>query len=238
MSLDKFYSENPLEVWKIVLGEKMHYHMAVDNEEYDPYDYAVMQLFDYIKPNSEILDCGCGWGGPARLLKEKLNCNITGVTISEQQYNYITDFKVIHSDLHDFVPNEMYNTALFIESYTHLNDPKKVLSNIKNNVNELVIKDFVSDIHRTFPEFKLSVSTYKEHKDNIESAGFEIVQYKTLPFIHQPSIDYLINNLNQLPEHELYGHIGELNKLCSFIKSISQNAHMLINQCIIHAVKN
>jgi hypothetical protein len=245
MDLNKFFSENPLEIWKSILGEKMHYHyMSVDNSEHDPFDYAIMQLFDFIKPNSKILDCGCGWGGPARLLKQHLNCNITGVTISEQQYKYITDFKVIYKDLHDFIPNEQYDTAFFIESYVHFNDSKKIINNIKNNVNELVIKDFVnisSDEIIDVPRWGGFIRSYKVFKDDLESNGFNIMYYKEISHWRKASMNYWLNNIEKLPPEEIYGQIELLYELClNNKKSIEfdpNEEQYPIRQCIIHAVK-
>ena len=55
-----FYTDNPLSVWQSVLGPSMHYHVGGNQ--------AVRNLYPYIDNNSKILDIGCGWGGPARLL--------------------------------------------------------------------------------------------------------------------------------------------------------------------------
>lgn len=41
-----------------------------------------------LKPGLTLLDIGCGWGGLARHAAEKYGVNVTGVTISEQQYHY------------------------------------------------------------------------------------------------------------------------------------------------------
>jgi cyclopropane fatty-acyl-phospholipid synthase-like methyltransferase len=44
-----------------------------------------------IKPNSAVLDAGCGIGGSSFYLAEKLNCTTTGVTLSEKQVNTATN---------------------------------------------------------------------------------------------------------------------------------------------------
>lgn len=41
-----------------------------------------------IRPNQKILDIGCGWGYLAMEIAKQKNCQVTGVTLSENQYNY------------------------------------------------------------------------------------------------------------------------------------------------------
>lgn len=122
--LDEFYSENDIESWKMVVGEDLHYHLG-SRSEGDIFEQTIRNLYQYIPDNSKILDCGCGWGGPAKMLMKEKNCSITGVTISKSQAEYITEFPVILDDLQIFVPTERYDVALFVESLTHVRNPKK-----------------------------------------------------------------------------------------------------------------
>ena len=41
-----------------------------------------------IRPNQKILDIGCGWGYLAMEIAKQKNCQVTGVTLSENQYNH------------------------------------------------------------------------------------------------------------------------------------------------------
>jgi len=43
-----------------------------------------------LEPGMKILDIGCGWGYLAKFLAINFGCDVVGVTISEQQYNYAT----------------------------------------------------------------------------------------------------------------------------------------------------
>jgi cyclopropane-fatty-acyl-phospholipid synthase len=40
----------------------------------------------------KLLDIGCGWGGLARHAAERYGCSVTGITISERQYEYAREF--------------------------------------------------------------------------------------------------------------------------------------------------
>lgn len=41
-----------------------------------------------IRPEDHVLEIGCGWGGFAEQIAREYGCRVTGVTVSEQQYNY------------------------------------------------------------------------------------------------------------------------------------------------------
>ena len=41
-----------------------------------------------LKPGETLLDIGCGWGGLAKYAAEKYGVEVTGITISQEQYNY------------------------------------------------------------------------------------------------------------------------------------------------------
>jgi len=41
-----------------------------------------------IQPNQKILDIGCGWGSLAIDIAKSKNCEVTGVTLSEKQFDY------------------------------------------------------------------------------------------------------------------------------------------------------
>tara|TARA_B110000037_G_scaffold157672_1_gene177909 strand:- start:1607 stop:2797 length:1191 start_codon:yes stop_codon:yes gene_type:complete len=43
-----------------------------------------------IQPNQKVLDIGCGWGSLAIDIAKSANCEVTGITLSENQFNYCT----------------------------------------------------------------------------------------------------------------------------------------------------
>jgi cyclopropane-fatty-acyl-phospholipid synthase len=45
-----------------------------------------------IATGDEVLDIGCGWGGFAKLASERHGCRVTGVTISDEQYEYAKNY--------------------------------------------------------------------------------------------------------------------------------------------------
>jgi cyclopropane-fatty-acyl-phospholipid synthase len=45
-----------------------------------------------LSPKDQVLDIGCGWGGLARYVGERIGCAVTAVNISQEQLNYARDF--------------------------------------------------------------------------------------------------------------------------------------------------
>ena len=91
VDVDAFYSSPPLDVWRRVLGDRMHYHHGIweADEDWDAaLDNAVLTLARHVEPGSTVLDLGCGWGGPATVLAERLGCHVIGVTVSQAQASY------------------------------------------------------------------------------------------------------------------------------------------------------
>lgn len=60
-----------------------------------------------ISRGERVLDIGCGWGGFARFAAERYGCNVTGITISDEQLRYAGEFckdlpvTVLKSDYRD-----------------------------------------------------------------------------------------------------------------------------------------
>lgn len=48
---------------------------------------SIVQLAD-LSPDHHLLEVGCGWGGFAAFAARETGCRVTGITISEEQYDY------------------------------------------------------------------------------------------------------------------------------------------------------
>ena len=89
MNVHELYDDTSPEIWKKVIGEDLHYHVGWG--EGDILYNAVKHLYQFIDKESKVLDCGCGWGGPAKAIKRDLHCDVTAITNSPVQYDYIKD---------------------------------------------------------------------------------------------------------------------------------------------------
>jgi hypothetical protein len=237
MNIDKFYSDVPLEIWKQILDDDMHYHFGIKYKDENPFEVAVKILYKFIKPNSTILDCGCGWGAPAKMLIRDMGCIVDGVTISKQQYDFIKEFPVYHKDLHDFIPSKKYDTALFLESFTHLKDCNVVLNNLNNFVDEIVIKDYVSTETHSIPEWNMNIFSKEFYYNVIENNfNYEIKYYKQYKNAVFPSVFYWFDKIKKIPKNKLVGHAKSLYELCKNCVQF-EGSDTEFNGVIIHAVK-
>jgi cyclopropane-fatty-acyl-phospholipid synthase len=52
--------------------------------------------------NDSVLEIGCGWGGFAEFAAKEIGCNVTGLTISNEQYNFARE-RIFNAGLNDKV---------------------------------------------------------------------------------------------------------------------------------------
>jgi hypothetical protein len=239
MDLDAFYSEHDFAVWRHVLGSDLHYHFGIGGFDTDPFEQAIINLFPYLEPGSNVLDCGCGWGGPARLLMNRLGCRMTGVTVSKAQAESIHDFPVIHSDLHYYNPTETYDTAIFIESFTHLRDPVLVLNSLRDSVDSIIVKDFLVDSPSYSDTWSMHFRTEKIFVDILRSSGFLIQNFNEIDNFWFPSVDIWYSRMSDLNPFQLNGQLARLYSLCRSIRALDAPilASLGIRQCEILATR-
>lgn len=210
MNTSQFYTENSLDAWQQVLGPKMHYHLG-SKSDVNIFDQAIRNLYSYIPQHSKILDCGCGWGAVGNLLQIELNATVTGITNSEQQHEYITSFPTHLIDIHDFMPEQQYDIALFIESFCHFNQPELVLNNLRPHTNKIIIKDYIWHEDWYNDIWHMQFRTPDSYAKLIQDAGYTITtieQDKTIE-VFKSSL-YWYNNILQLPASEIRGQIEAL----------------------------
>jgi 2-polyprenyl-3-methyl-5-hydroxy-6-metoxy-1,4-benzoquinol methylase len=205
MDLDTFYSENPASSWETVLGEGMHYHYRGAK--------VLEETLEFIPGGARILDCGCGWGGSGRFF-QKRGHDVTGVTISKQQAEYIRDFPVVHADLHDYVPEESFDVGLMVECCFHLRDRRKVFDNLVPWVKDLVIVDVVCPTVTDIPEFGLKVGPREYLFGDLWKVGYVVQKYVERIDFYQDTQKEWRENINKLPEEEVFGHIRKLKYVC------------------------
>jgi tocopherol O-methyltransferase len=82
--LDPFYRD----IW----GDHVHHGLWLDGREAS--EEAVLQLIDRVaeplqlNAGERICDVGCGYGGTSRYLAENYRADVTGLTISQAQFDY------------------------------------------------------------------------------------------------------------------------------------------------------
>ena len=78
----------------LFLDPKRQYSCAYFKNENDSLETAQNNKIQHIikklniKPNQKVLDIGCGWGSLAIDIAKSAGCEVTGITLSENQLNY------------------------------------------------------------------------------------------------------------------------------------------------------
>ena len=224
MEVDEFYDDTLPEIWKKVIGNDLHYHVGWGDG--DILYNAVKHLYQFIDKKSSVLDCGCGWGGTGKVLKRDMDCEVTGVTISQVQSDYISDnnlFPVVLSDLHDYIPNKVYDVCLFVESFCHLKSPQKVLSNISESTNKIILREYHMKSNEHPKKYVDNWLMNIYHIDEICSFFGELdfkLTYEEEHYYYslEPTVEYWLQNLDKLDSMEKTKHIQLLELSARYLK--------------------
>ena len=106
-----------------------------------------------IKANQKVLDIGCGWGSLAIDIAKSTNCEVTGITLSENQFNYCVKkakklnlenqvtFKLIDYRQLD----EKFDRIVSVGMFEHVG--RKFYKNFFKKIDNLLNDDGVSLVH-------------------------------------------------------------------------------------------
>ena len=106
-----------------------------------------------IQPNQKVLDIGCGWGSLAIDIAKSTNCEVTGITLSENQFNYCTK-KAKELNLENQVTfklidyrqlDEKFDRIVSVGMFEHVG--RKFYNKFFNQIQKLLNDDGVSLIH-------------------------------------------------------------------------------------------
>ena len=224
MEVDEFYDDTSPEIWRKVIGNDLHYHVGWGDG--DILYNAVKHLYQFIDKKSSVLDCGCGWGGTGKVLKRDMGCEVTGVTISQVQSDYISDnnlFPVVLSDLHDYTPDTIYDVCLFVESFCHLKLPQKVLSNISNSTDKIIIREYhmKSNEHpkRYVDNWLMNIYHLDEICSFFGKLDFKLTyEEEHYDYSLEPTVEYWLQNLDKVDSIEKTKHIQLLELSARYLK--------------------
>ena len=106
-----------------------------------------------IKPNQKVLDIGCGWGSLAIDIAKSTNCEVTGITLSENQFNYCVK-KAKELNLENQVTfklidyrqlDEKFDRIVSVGMFEHVG--RKFYKNFFKKIDKLLNDDGVSLVH-------------------------------------------------------------------------------------------
>lgn len=183
----------------------------------------IKKLHDYILSsakihnNMKIADAGCGFCGPAIYFAMNRDLSIDALTISEFQKNEAeraivssgleNKIKVQCADFHNmdlFLTNDFYDRVIFLESYGHAQNQKKVLKSAYKILKKegcIYIKDYFStDFPNEKYKRKLMKNALKnmnrEYRYNTADLYFTIYWLRILNFkiLFVKSPDFVLDN--------------------------------------------
>jgi cyclopropane-fatty-acyl-phospholipid synthase len=147
------------DLYDLFLDKKKQYSCAYFKNENDSLEVAQNNKIQHIikklniKPNQKVLDIGCGWGSLAIDIAKSAKCEVTGITLSKNQFNYCVrkakecnlenqvTFKLI--DYREL--NEKFDRIVSIGMFEHVG--RKFYKKFFKQVERLLSKDGVSLIH-------------------------------------------------------------------------------------------
>ena len=147
------------ELYDLFLDAKRQYSCAYFKNENDSLETAQNNKIDHIinklnlKPNQKVLDIGSGWGSLAIEIAKKTQCVVTGITLSENQYNYSIK-KAKESNLENQVNfklidyrqlNEKFDKIVSVGMFEHVG--RKFYKTFFNQVSKLLNDDGLALIH-------------------------------------------------------------------------------------------
>lgn len=124
---------------KLELGGD-YYHKAYFNKK-DLFHIYHKIRYDYvqkqIKPNSTVLDVGCGSGVLSYLLSKK-GCKVTGVDIDKNRVNFCKkrypNIKFLQQDILKLDLKDKFDYVLCLDTLEHLNNPEIAVKNLKKHM--------------------------------------------------------------------------------------------------------
>ena len=147
------------DLYDLFLDPKRQYSCAYFKNETDTLETAQNNKIQHIikklniKPNQKVLDIGCGWGSLAIDIAKSANCEVTGITLSENQFNYCKkrakelnlenqlNFKLM--DYREL--NEKFDRIVSVGMFEHVG--RKFYKKFFSQVEKLLKDDGVSLIH-------------------------------------------------------------------------------------------
>ncbi|MDA7698216.1 cyclopropane-fatty-acyl-phospholipid synthase family protein [Candidatus Pelagibacter sp.] len=124
---------------------------TLENAQNNKIQHIIKKL--NIKPNQKVLDIGCGWGSLAIDIAKSTNCEITGITLSENQFNYCikkakelnlenqVTFKLIDYRQLD----EKFDRIVSVGMFEHVG--RKFYKNFFKKIDKLLNYDGISLVH-------------------------------------------------------------------------------------------
>ena len=147
------------DLYDLFLDPKRQYSCGYFKDPNDSLETAQDNKIDHLikklnlKPNQKVLDIGSGWGSLAIEIAKKTKCEVTGITLSENQYKYSLD-KAKKNNLENQVQfkladyrslNEKFDRIISVGMFEHVG--RKFYNTFFKQVNNLLNDNGLAVIH-------------------------------------------------------------------------------------------
>ena len=147
------------DLYDLFLDPKRQYSCAYFKKETDSLEVAQNNKIQHIikklniKKNQKVLDIGCGWGSLAFDIAKNASCEVTGITLSENQFNFC-EKKSKEMNLENQVKfrlmdyrelKEKFDRIVSVGMFEHVG--RKFYKKFFNQIENLLKDDGVSLIH-------------------------------------------------------------------------------------------
>ena len=147
------------DLYDLFLDPKRQYSCAYFKSENESLETAQNNKIEHLikklnlKPNQKVLDIGSGWGSLAIEIAKKTKCEVTGITLSENQYKYSLN-KVKENNLENQVQfkladyrnlREKFDRIVSVGMFEHVG--RKFYKTFFRQVNNLLNDDGLALIH-------------------------------------------------------------------------------------------
>jgi len=146
-------------LYDLFLDKTRQYSCAYFETEKDSLYQAQINKMDrladklHLKKGDKVLDIGCGWGSLSRHFSSEYNCNVKGISLSEEQISYCLkkqksskNSKDLEYSLQDYRnENNFYDKIVSVGMFEHVGKP--FYNTYFKKINDLLSEDGMAVMH-------------------------------------------------------------------------------------------
>lgn len=160
-------------------------------------------IINFVPPNSHVLDCGCGRGGLLMYLRDKKNCRVKGLDLSDDAIRICREkgIEVIKCDLDEDTLSGTYDVIILSSTLESLIDPISVLKKVRDNLNEngCIIVGVPNFSHLLARIQFLRGKSVKVFGNSKEDRRLGIWGYDDIQFFNKPTLSRVLGKTGYKP---------------------------------------